>query len=201
MEQEHIALPPLPEQKHSGIGLMIALAIGLIALLVLIGMLLFRSRAGYGPENPRSPFYFGSPTATPSASSTPTPTPTPTPPTPSPSGNPHSITITDIGISQEFGGDTTNIITLTPGTLTTVYIQGSVSHTPSPPDCSVITVSYGATAVTPSCGFQIPTQLDYNAVCGATPEGNVTSWSISVAASDTDSGSSTTQSATVLIQC
>lgn len=229
-----MALPPVPEHQPSKVGLMAALAIGLIAIIALVVLLLFRSGATFGQQDASSPFFFfdssptpeASPVAeepattespaiseTPAASSestdapvpTPTPTPTPTPITPSPSGGPHTVTITDLGISQTFGGDTSAIITLSPGTSTTVYIQGSVTHAPNPPTCSVVNVSYGGSTTTPSCtdtpGFQIAASLEYDAVCGSVPAGNQTSWSASVTATDTDSSATTTGSAAAVIQC
>lgn len=221
-----LALPPVPEHQPSKVGLMAALTIGVIAIIALVVLMLFRSGATFEQDNTTSPFFFFDSSPSPEASPateepattkpptespadapvpTPTPTPTPTPITPTPSGGPHSITITDLGISQTFGGDTSNIITLSPGTTTTVYIQGSVTHSPNPPTCSVTNVSYGGTTTTPSCtdtpGFSISETLDYDAICGSVPEGNQTSWSASVTATDTDSSTSTTGNATAIIQC
>ena len=204
--------PKTPEEKVSHIGLVTALALGVIALIVLAAILLFRSQAAFGPPSGANPFFFGStptPTAStipfPSTSPTVSPTLAPTPLTPSPSGAPHSVIITNLGISQMFGGSTTNPITLTPGASTTVYIQGSASHTPNPPTCAAVSVAYAGTTVSPSCtaspGFQIATSLSYSTVCSGITPGNQTSWSVSVTATDTDSSASATGSTTATIQC
>lgn len=68
-DSEPIALPPTHQEQPSKTGLIIAIIIGLLALIALAGILLFRSRAAFGPGTTMDPFFFGS-----NSAATPSPT-------------------------------------------------------------------------------------------------------------------------------